>query len=1059
MTEYGLNSFKPTVDHVATNTVQEPGIAFHPYMLLSDGTMSPGTNFVRDGLVDRKHRLWLATRGGLQLFNRTTGSSTTYRSKSADPTSLSDDLTQAVFEDHSGNIWVGTYSGGVDRLRSEAKPFRVHRHQAGDVNSISEDRIAGLAFDRAGRLWAATVNGLNCFDGKRWTRYLHQPDDPGSLPSDDLSTVATAPNGDVWTGTNYGGLYRFDQQRFHSYPTSSSSLPMPNGWQSSTGFQINSILPDDHGGIWIGARAYGIDYLQGDRFRHYNPQDAQPGVSAQPTTNAVFGFLAHDDTVWFATETSGLVRFDPRTERFTAFQAPSEHPDMPQSFHCIVDGGDNTIWIGAADGLLKFDRQSQRFVRQYTTAQGLPHSAVTTIVRDRRNHLWVGTANGLADFDPEAETFRVYEKPDGLPSNVFSQRTGALGPDGRVYFGTRAGVVDFAPDELHDNPVPPPVVLTELRWIGQRPKGQLGSYADAVLNVGASVRVAPGQLGFTLKFSALDFSAPEKNRYRYRLEGWDTGWNPTNSRERSATYTALPPGAYTFRVQASNADLVWNQTGASVHIVVEPHVWQTVWFRLVLGGAAIALVAGALQWRLRSVRQRNAALERQVSLRTAELRQEVSVRQSAEEALRESHAELERRVRTRTAELARTNATLEAEITERKNVESQLRQSQKMEAVGLLAGGVAHDFNNLLTVILGQSEILGEATLPPEDRHGALRDIKGAAQRAANLTRQLLVVSRHQPMNPVAIDLNCVVAEVTKLLRRVIGEHITLETSLYPGPLGVLVDPGMLEQVLMNMAVNARDAMPRGGKLTLATSKLMVERGRLRNAPTEASGEFARCSVCDVGMGIPEDVLPKIFEPFFTTKETGTGTGLGLAISLGIVQQHQGWIDVESAVGKGTTFHAYLPLRTLPRETPSAPSEASAHSPGNTTILVAEDESAVRTLVTRILTRQGYRVVEAASAKDALARWAEHHQEITILLTDIVMPGGLNGHELTARLSEEKPSLRVVTMSGYDPGEFVPADQPRALGPHVRKPFTAHDLLKAIDSTLGRPSTTDGAAG
>lgn len=1046
LTEAGLNSFVPALDRIAAHAVQTPRIVFKRF-LQPESAVSPGANFVRDGVIDHQDRLWLATRGGLQLFDQETGKFISYQRHAADPSSLSDDLTQTVFEDRSGNIWVGTYAGGANRLRSEAKPFVVHRHRPGDPASISDDRIVGLAFDASGKLWAGTVNGLNRFDGHGWKRFLHEADNPGSLPSNDLATIAASPTGEIWAGTNYGGLYRYADDRFVSIPTVDAAGPAPSGWRNAAGAQVNSILPDEIGGVWLGTRVDGLDYLRDGRVLHYNPQDGDDRQPSQPTSNPLLGVIRGDGTMWFATETNGLVRLDRGTQRFTAFLPRNGTAASSHNFHCISEGGDTTIWIGAAEGLFKFDLRTEQFTRHYSTQHGLPHAAIMTIVRDRRGHLWLGTARGLADFDPEKETFRVYEKPDGLPSNVFAQRAGTLGPDGRVYLGTRSGVVVFSPEELQDNPIPPTVVVTEFRWLGTPPVTQTGS-AGSVDDFTKTIHVVPGQAGFSLKFAALDYTVPEKNRYRYRLEGWDRTWSSADARVRTATYTALPPGDYNFRVQASNADNVWNEQGASVHIVVEPYFWQTLWFRA--GGAliGIVLIGTALHWRLRAVRRHNVELEQQVSQRTAQLQEEVCIRQGAEAALRESHAELERRVQIRTAELARTNESLEAEIAGRKTIEAQLRQAQKMEAVGQLAGGIAHDFNNLLTVILGQSALLSDPGLPAYERDAAVRDIKAAAQRATNLTRQLLVFSRHQSMNPVAVDLNRVIGDVSKLLRHVISENIALQTALTTRPLGVLADPGMLEQVLMNLAVNARDAMPHGGQLTLSTTPIAVTPEQTRARLHAQPGEYARFSVTDTGVGIAPEILSQIFEPFFTTKEAGKGTGLGLAISLGIVQQHRGWIDVESAPGHGSTFHVFLPCHPLPQDSEAAKPAAPTHSRGDTTILVAEDEAAVRGLVKHILMRQGYRVIEAVSGADALTCWSVHKEEITVLLTDIVMPGWPNGHELAARLREERPALRVVTMSGYDPGEFgLAARRSNLDAPHVRKPFSADDLLRAIEST------------
>jgi signal transduction histidine kinase/ligand-binding sensor domain-containing protein/CheY-like chemotaxis protein len=1043
LTEFGINSFTPDFDHVSEHTLQKPRIAFRRFRQPGDPTMA-GANYVRDGVIDRQGFFWLGTRGGLQLFDRATGNFTGYRRNPSDPTSLSDDLTQSVFEDRDGNIWVGTYTGGANVLRRAAKPFVTYRHDPAAANSLSENRVNGLAFDPGGRLWAATTYGLNRLDATGWKRFIHDPNDPDSIPTNDLASLAFGPTGEMWIATNYNGIYRFDHERFQSYPTSPWNIPAANGWQPFTGVQVHSILPDSKGGAWIGARSHGLDYFSGGKFLHYNPQERGGDALAQPTKNAAFGFFDEDKALWFITEASGLIRFESRTQHFTVFEPPPESPGMKRTLVCLIRDDDGTIWLGAADGLLHFDPKTGGFLRPYSTTDGLPHASIMTIVRDRRGHLWLATANGLADFNPANGKIRTYDKADGLPSNVFAPRCGALGPDGRVYLGTRNGILSFAPEELRDNPNPPPVVITDVHWLGASSTHGSGSPTNPRLIPGQPLRVPPGQLGFSLKFSALDFTAPEKNRFRYRLEGLDATWSSTTARERSATYTALRPGHYRFHVQASNADGVWNERGAALEVIVEPHAWQTVPFRVALGLAIAGIITLGFHLRLRGIARRNTLLEHQVSRRTVQLRQEVSVRERAEAALRESYAELERRVQSRTSELAQTNANLQTEVSERKNVEAQLRQSQKMDAIGQLAGGVAHDFNNLLTVILGQSELMGDPRMPPSAWQAALRDIRSAAQRATNLTRQLLVFSRHQPVNPVAIDLNQVVTNVSKLLDHVIGEQINLETRLDPDPLGVLVDPGMLEQVLINLAVNARDAMPRGGRLSISTAPIIVDAQHARRSGAQARpGGFVRCSVSDRGGGIPANILPEIFEPFFTTKEAGKGTGLGLAISLGIVQKHHGWIEVETEVGEGTTFHIYLPSQPLPSDKSTPRHELRAHSSGKAaTVLLAEDELAVRAVVNLVLTRQGYRVIEAVSGADALEKWAAHRDEISILITDIVMPGWPDGHELAARLLKEKPSLRVVTMSGYDPGEA--AGMPRT---HLRKPFTAEDLLAMLDST------------
>ncbi|HKW28599.1 MAG TPA: PAS domain S-box protein, partial [Verrucomicrobiae bacterium] len=311
------------------------------------------------------------------------------------------------------------------------------------------------------------------------------------------------------------------------------------------------------------------------------------------------------------------------------------------------------------------------------------------------------------------------------------------------------------------------------------------------------------------------------------------------------------------------------------------------------------------------------------------------------------------------------------DLTERKGLEAQLRQSQKMQAFGQLAAGVAHDFNNILTVIQGNVSLLQMGTLTAEEQVSANAEIFRAAQRAANLTRQLLTFSRRQPMQPADLDLNEVVANVTKMLRRLIGEDIALETRYAPGGAPIHADPGMLEQILMNLAVNARDAMPKGGRLTVETAPITLNDTTRFTKHTARPGDFVRLSISDTGCGVAPDNLPHLFEPFFTTKDVGKGTGLGLATVFGIVEQHQGWIEVESQLNQGTTFHVYFPRlarKLVNGDPPITPSRA----PGGTeTILLVEDEIALRRLMQRVLERHGYQIHAAGSGLQALEIWRE----------------------------------------------------------------------------------------
>ncbi|MBI2926819.1 MAG: PAS domain S-box protein [Verrucomicrobia bacterium] len=388
------------------------------------------------------------------------------------------------------------------------------------------------------------------------------------------------------------------------------------------------------------------------------------------------------------------------------------------------------------------------------------------------------------------------------------------------------------------------------------------------------------------------------------------------------------------------------------------------------------------------------------------------------------------------------------DVTEQKQLEEQLRHAQKMEAIGHLAGGVAHDFNNLLTVIQGFSQlVLSDPHLDAGHREH-LGMVYSAAEKAASLTRQLLAFSRKQAMQPRIFDLNGLVDGVAKMLRRLIGEDIALELQLLAEPCPVSADEGMLEQVLVNLAVNARDAMPRGGQLVVRTTLLAVDDEHVARSPEARLGEFVCLSVRDTGCGMTPEVLGRIFEPFFTTKDVGKGTGLGLATVYGIVKQHQGWVEATSLVGTGTTFRIFLPAVSAQAAQPPAGARTQAAPRGTETILLVEDEAIVRTLTRTALERLGYHILEADSGPAALEVWRSQAADIALVLTDLVMPGGLTGFDLAEQLRADHPQLKAIFVSGYSQEALAQASLVGSGRHFLQKPFAAWQLAEAVRNCL-----------
>jgi signal transduction histidine kinase/CheY-like chemotaxis protein len=415
---------------------------------------------------------------------------------------------------------------------------------------------------------------------------------------------------------------------------------------------------------------------------------------------------------------------------------------------------------------------------------------------------------------------------------------------------------------------------------------------------------------------------------------------------------------------------------------------------------------------------------------------------------------LEDRVAERTHQLAAANQNLQAEINERKAAqadlersEEQLRQSQKMDAIGQLAGGVAHDFNNLLTAICGHSELSLKRLTPADPLYRPLEQIKKSGERAAGLTRQLLAFSRKQMLQPKIIDLNQIVVDMNKMLQRLIGEDIDLLMGLAADLGKVKADPNQIEQILLNLSINARDAMPKGGRLTIETGNVTLGEEYSRDHVSVLPGQYVMLAVSDNGCGMDPNTQAHIFEPFFTTKEVGKGTGLGLATVYGIVQQSGGTIWLYSEVGRGTAFKIYLPCaEALTREVEVEADDLGSLQ-GTETILLVEDEDVVREMATEILRESGYRVLEAKHGPDAMILEKQHSGVIDLMLTDVVMPQ-MSGRELAEQLTPLRRDMRVLYMSGYTDDAIVHHGVLEEGTAFIGKPFTPKALARKVREIL-----------
>lgn len=427
-------------------------------------------------------------------------------------------------------------------------------------------------------------------------------------------------------------------------------------------------------------------------------------------------------------------------------------------------------------------------------------------------------------------------------------------------------------------------------------------------------------------------------------------------------------------------------------------------------------------------------------------------------------SDLEEGVRQRTAELEKANAQLQTEIGERKQAEAALRHSQelllrqeRLAAVGQLSAGIAHDFNNIMTVIQGHASLLTMSAPLSENSLSSVHEIEAAAVRAANLTRQLLAFSRKQVMQQQPVDPTAVVKNLVSMLERALGETIALRFECPATVPRIMADAGMIEQVLMNLAVNARDAMPNGGDLILRLDTIRLNSADVDSRPEARAGTFVCLTVRDTGCGMDEQTLRRLFEPFFTTKDVGKGTGLGLATAYGIVKQHHGWIEVESRLGAGSAFQVFLPASSLAAAPgPSSRNGSSAIQRGNgETILLVEDEPALRKMVSGMFRRHGYTVIEAGCGREALERWQESKEQVSLLLTDMVMPNGMSGTDLARKVRNDDPTLRIIFTSGYSEELMNRKAEIGGTVHFLPKPYQPSSVLglvrQSLDQTIDHP--------
>ena len=825
----------------------------------------PGASRIATGIVwalleDARGALWLGTdRGGLAYIDEAAGELVHYLHDPSDAASLSGNAVYSLYEDRVGDLWIGNYAGGVNFVDRASTAFEFHTSIPGRPGTLNHNSVLSFLEDAGGRIWVGTEDGLARFDraAGRFVQYRHDPGRPDSLSAPPVTALHQDRDGVFWVGTYHGGLNRFEPATGRFARVSLGPIEVANPLST----QVWSIADDRHGRLWVGTAGglIGLDRATGAT-ETYQASDDEPSSLAH---NIVWAL--HEDRagrLWVGTH-QGLSRYDREAAAFVNLrhEPANSHSLSHDQIATFYEDGQGRLWIGThGGGLNLFDPQRGDF-RALGVGDGLPSAVVLSITEDQAGNLWLGTNRGLSRFEPAAGRFVNFDHNDGLQSRQFNRGAALTSRDGLVLLGGIRGFNLFAPRDVAINDVTPPVVITDFQIFNRSvPIGERGPLSRQIGETDL-IEVRHDQSVLTFEFAALNFRNPARNQYAYRLEGFDPDWVSAGA-QRSVTYTNLDPGAYTFRVKASNNSGVWNETGATVRMVVTPPVWATWWFRLLALLVLSTLVLAIHRMRVRTFRAHNLALEAEIAER------------------RRAETERERLI----GEMEATGLALE-------------RQNTELER---FAYTVSHDLKSPLVTIRGFLGLL-QKDIETGDEAGVRRDLQQigtASDTMARLLRDVLELSRvGRVANPAEeLPLTDLAVEAAGLVSAQV-EELGVELEIQPDMPTVVGDRIRLLEVFQNLIANA--------------VRFMEDQSRPRvSVGGWAEEDRVVCLVCDNGKGIEPRYQDKIFGLFERLDPEAEGSGIGLALVKRIVEVHGGRIWVESeGRGQGATFWFSLARR------------------------------------------------------------------------------------------------------------------------------------------------------
>ncbi|MDJ0908652.1 MAG: two-component regulator propeller domain-containing protein [Woeseiaceae bacterium] len=942
--------------------------------------------------TDPLGNVWVGSDGsGLSRYVAQTDSFVPYGYDPRIRSSLGSNRIRSIYRDRGGVLWVGAYGVGLSKMTPNAAAFAHYQHIPDESDGLVENVIFAVEEDRQGRVWLGTYgSGLNSFDPTAGTfeHYPPRPESPGGLSHGDIRALLEDSTGALWVGS-FGGLNRMNADgSFTRYLEGDG----PGALQAN---RIFSLYEDREGNLWVGT--YGAGLARFDReaetFTHFRHDPTDPTSLSNDDVRAI-----HEDAngvLWVGTWNGGLNRMDVGTGTFERFRPDPADPTSLRSeavFH-IIEDHEGILWLATRMGIARVDPSDPGAgFRHFSRDQGLPDNMVYGMVADDEGQIWLSTNRGLARFNPATRDVALFDAKDGLQNNEFNAGAYTRLRSGELIFGGVQGFNLFNPSALMADGSPPGVVVTSVRRFH-------GDFAET-LQLPAE---GPLQLSYkddfvSFEFAALDFAVPERNEYSYYLEGTNEGWLNLGSR-REITFADLSHGNHVLLVRGTSGVGFGTGEPTRIRLAVSHPPWATPWFQGFVAALLLAVAFGIHRLRTAAIRGRAERLEVEV---------------------------------------------------EREKLQVHLQQAQRLEAVGQLTGGIAHDFNNHLTVIIGSLELLADS----EDSNDEFEDIAepalAAAHRGAQLTQRLLAFARKQTLQPQAVDLRDLVSEMEDLLRRTLGETIVIERADESELWTCEVDSAQVENALLNLCLNARDAMPDGGQITIRTGNVVRTRAELSADGDQEPGDYVMLEVSDQGEGIPADVISKVFDPFFTTKAEGKGSGLGLSMVYGFVTQSGGHVHIDSSENLGTSVQLYFPRAEERAQTETEQPPPTIEGGHGELVLVVEDDVAVKTLVIDTLERLGYRTLEAEDGAGALEalKLQDPSEPVALLFTDVVLPGGMDGLELARIVRDRHPEMPVLFTSGYAQESVLRDDGVHPDVDVLPKPFSKDELAEKVSEAV-----------